>query len=475
MIRVSSFLQRHPESGLLYFRLSIPPRYRAAIGRTEIKRSLGTHDKRLALPAAMQLYCEVQQLFNQLDTGATMPTKRRKKDTSSSTMSKITLAEIVLPGGGKARNVVIDTGDDVRDAEVAVKLLGGLPAAPVAVPASMGDSVKLAVAAKKYRAEKVAEGSWVDSTVAEHEALHNLLIQFLGNPDVSTVTHKHAREVKDALLALPANMGKGKYAGKGVRQLLKMNVPSSARQSIRTVNEKITRAGSFFQWCVRHGYAPLNPFEGLKMKVSVRASEERAAFDADDLQAIFAPLDAMRKPFMLWCPWLALFTGGRATEIAQLRVVDVFEVDGVPAIRIDDDAGRLKTLASRREVPLHPALVQKGFLEYVAGIKAAGHDKLFPDVWGNLNGPGDRLSRWFAVFRKNLKIGSMKKGDGKPVKCFHSFRHNFADGLKQAGVDGLIIAQLMGHVDASMSTGRYGKSYPLTTLNEAVCRLAFPV
>ena len=68
----------------------------------------------------------------------------------------------------------------------------------------------------------------------------------------------------------------------------------------------------------------------------------------------------------------------------------------------------------------------------------------------------------------------MKRGDGKPIKCFHSFRHCFADGLKQAGVDGLIIAQLMGHVDASMSTGRYGKSYPLATLNEAVCRLSFP-
>lgn len=476
MIRVSSFLQRHPESGLLYFRLSIPPRYRAAIGRTEIKRSLGTHDKRLALPAAMRLYCEVQQLFNQLDTGATMPTTRRKKDSAAgSTLSKITLAEISLPGGGKARNVTIDTGDDVRDAEVAVKLLGGLPAPPAAVPASSGDSVKLAVAAKKYRAEKVAEGSWVDSTVAEHEALHGLLIQLLGNVDVSTVTHKSARVVKDALLALPANMGKGVYSGKSVKQLLKMNVPASARMSVRTINEKITRAGSFFQWCVRHGYAPLNPFEGLKMKVSVRASEERAAFDAADLQAIFAPLDAMRKPFMLWCPLLAIYTGGRATEIAQLRVVDVVDVDGVPAIRIADEAGRLKTLASRREVPLHPALVQKGFLAYVDGIRAAGHERVFPDVWGNKNGPGDRLSRWFAVYRKNLGIGSMKRGDGKPIKCFHSFRHCFADGLKQAGVDGLIIAQLMGHVDASMSTGRYGKSYPLATLNEAVCRLSFPI
>lgn len=481
MIRVSSFLQRRPSSGLLYFRLSIPPRYRAALGKTEVKRSLGVYDKRLALPVALRLYSELQQLFAKLDEGANAK-KERKSRPMDSTFSKITFAEITLPGGGKAKNVVIDTGDDAKDAEVAAKLLGGLPAAPAAAPGvaagPAGDSTKLVLAAKKYRAEKVAETSWSEKTAMEHEALHGLLIQIVGNPAVSTIGHKAAREVKEILLKLPSNMNKGKFAGKSIKQLLQMNVPASARMAPKTVNEKIQRLSSFFSWCARHGYTAINPFEGLKLRLSVRASEERAAFDTSDLEKLFNPelhnLDKLRKSFKFWCPLLALYTGARAAEIAQLRLCDVFEQNGIHAIRIDEGAGKLKTLASRREIPIHPALVEKGFLDYVEGVRTRGEERLFPDVWGNVNGAGDRVSRWFAHYRKTLGIGPMKKGDG-PVKCFHSFRHNFADGLKQAGVDQLVIAQLMGHTDSAMSTGRYGKAYPLPVLAEAVCKLSFQV
>ena len=136
-------------------------------------------------------------------------------------------------------------------------------------------------------------------------------------------------------------------------------------------------------------------------------------------------------------------------------------------------AGKLKTVSSGREIPLHPAIVQRGFLEYVRNIRVAGHERLFPEAWDTQNGPGDKLSRWFAVYRKNLKIGQLKKGDGLPSKCLHSFRHTFANGLKQAGADPLKIGQLMGHADPNISTGRYGKAFPLSALYETVCMLSF--
>jgi len=210
-----------------------------------------------------------------------------------------------------------------------------------------------------------------------------------------------------------------------------------------------------------------------------KTSEERAAFTADDLQTIFAPsrfsLDSLRHPFKYWCTLLALYTGARAQEVSQLRVQDVFEESGVWAIRITKGAGRLKTVNSEREIPLHPAIVERGFLDYVAKVKKAGHERLFPEMWGTTNGPGDKLSRWFAVYRKGLKIGQLKKGDGQEVKCLHSFRHNFADALKQAGVDPLKISQMLGHADGNISTGRYGKAFPLQTLFEAVCLLDFGI
>lgn len=49
------------------------------------------------------------------------------------------------------------------------------------------------------------------------------------------------------------------------------------------------------------GTPRLTHLRGLKMRLSSRASEERAIFDDNDLQMIFAPerfnLEKLRKPF----------------------------------------------------------------------------------------------------------------------------------------------------------------------------------
>jgi len=475
MIRVFSFLQRNPSSGILYFRYAIPERFRQHLGKTEIRRSLGTADKRLAIPVAMRLYSEMQDLFKKLETGPPMRKAKKQDKPDFGVLQKIVLDELELPSGVKAKGVVIDTGDDIKDERIFRELLGNVGTSSTATATNVADSAQLVMVAKKYQAEKVAEGSWTQNTADEYAALYELLFQVIGNVEISTVTHKDAREFKDCLLKLPPNSGKGKFSGKTVKQILAMN--PTERMSAVTVNGKLQRVSSLFLWAVRHGYATLNPFDGLKLKENRRAQDQREKFNADDLQKIFNPatftLDKLRQPFKYWLPLLGLFTGGRAQELAQLRPQDVFNEDGIPAIRIVEKAGRLKTMASQRVVPLHPRLVELGFLEYVESIRASGHERLFPEAHDTVNGPGDKLSRWFAVHRKNLSIGQIKKGDGNPSKCFHSFRHCFADGLKQAGADPLKIAQLLGHTDKNISTARYGKDYPVSALYETVCLLDF--
>ncbi|MGI6657200.1 MAG: DUF6538 domain-containing protein [Desulfobulbus sp.] len=487
MIRAYSYLQRDKASGLLHFRLRVPGHLQPIVGRTEIKRSLRTYDKRVAIPIAYRLYLELTDHFKELENGGPVKktagrTTRRSKTRQSNDgfLSKIEIAELITPGGSKAKGLVIDTGDDKKDAEVASQLLGSIqsatPVVSTAPTAADSKGGKLLKIAEKYRAEKLLEGSSSQKTHDEHKATHELLSEVLGNVDVAAIGHREARLFKEVLLKLPSNMNKGRYSGKSVRQLIKMSIPDSAKLHPRTINEKIQRASSLLSWAVRHGYATINPFDGLKLKLQSKASEERAAFDPEDLASIFDPVrfNQLRKPFQRWCTLLALYTGGRAQELAQLRVCDVFEAEeGLWAIRITKEAGDLKTTASEREIPLHPVIIERGFLQYVGKMKAAGHEKLFPCAWDTKNGPGDKLSRWFATYRKNLKIGQLRKGDGRPPKSLHSFRHCFADGLKQAGVDGLIIAQLLGHSDQSISTGRYGKSYPLSVLYEAVCLLDF--
>ena len=117
MVRAFSFLQRDPHSGILSFRLRVPGHLQNIVGKTEIKRSLRAADKRLAMPIAFKLYVELTDYFKRLETGKPMrkPTKQKAKQGEDNFFHKIEIGEIVLPTGAKAKNVVIDTGDVVKE------------------------------------------------------------------------------------------------------------------------------------------------------------------------------------------------------------------------------------------------------------------------------------------------------------------------------------------------------------------------
>jgi len=71
-------------------------------------------------------------------------------------------------------------------------------------------------------------------------------------------------------------------------------------------------------------------------------------------------------------PILALFTGGRKTELAQLDAGDVQKLDGIWCIRITSSADgekRLENMNSRRDIPVHPELERLGFLECSITLK----------------------------------------------------------------------------------------------------------
>jgi hypothetical protein len=41
-----SYLQRHPKTGVYWFRRSVPPELRRVVGKPEIRKTLGTKDVR---------------------------------------------------------------------------------------------------------------------------------------------------------------------------------------------------------------------------------------------------------------------------------------------------------------------------------------------------------------------------------------------------------------------------------------------
>ncbi|MFG1371932.1 hypothetical protein V5F32_07145 [Xanthobacter oligotrophicus] len=67
-----------------------------------------------------------------------------------------------------------------------------------------------------------------------------------------------------------------------------------------------------------------------------------------------------------WLPWICVYGGLRISEAEHLRKDDFFEVVGAWFFRITTAGLRsLKTRSSERVIPVHPAIVDEGFMDWL--------------------------------------------------------------------------------------------------------------
>ena len=168
------------------------------------------------------------------------------------------------------------------------------------------------------------------------------------------------------------------------------------------------------------------------------------AFNVEQVRVLYAPEPFSRlSPGARWAALLGLYTGARASEVGQLHTVDVSDVDGVPAIRINDEGEgqKLKTEVSNRVVPIHPDLVSLGFLDYVDGLRASGDWRLFPQASNTAkNGAGNWISKAFSYY-----LGNLSEGWPEAKRGFHSLRKTVIQEMQAAGVASEMRAQIVGH------------------------------
>ena len=251
-----------------------------------------------------------------------------------------------------------------------------------------------------------------------------------------------------------------------------------------------------------------NPCSGLQLPIRPGDRIERQPFSLVDLKRLFLESPVYRNPpkvsaagcgaAAFWIPLIGLFEGTRLEEAGQLLVEDVKIENGIPYFYItiidddDDDDGRragsrkqakgprsalektLKTLASRRRVPIHSVLIEAGFLDFVACRRAAGDKRLFPELKSYRGRWTKNWSRWWARYQD-------KYVSDAPEKVFHSFRHTFIDAMR-AGVPLEFQIALVGHAALEGVKGRaktatidrYGRGYPVAVLNEQLQKVAYP-
>ena len=220
-----------------------------------------------------------------------------------------------------------------------------------------------------------------------------------------------------------------------------------------TRNRFVGSLSTFFDVAVARGWALQNPAKGLRKSRRTKSHERRAAFTNGDLHKLFTPelrAEAVRGfPERWWVPCLMLLNGTRTNEVCQLHLRDIVDIGDIACLRIlpEDATQSTKTEESDRVVPLHPQLIELGFLDYIADRRAAtGNDpnaQVFPNLtFRNRFGYKTKLVNFFAGAKGHLQRIGIREDMRKTL---YSLRHTSITAMERAGVRDLARTQLTGH------------------------------
>jgi integrase len=302
-------------------------------------------------------------------------------------------------------------------------------------------------------------------SAAEAQRAVQRFVELHGDLPISAITKAHGRALRDALAKLPKALP-NRFSKLTLPELLKQDLSRFPKRSAQTVNKTLALLGGILTRAERDGFfenlpAWSNPFH-VGFEISSSEREPYEPFSIKELQRLFAsPVFARnerpqggRGEAAFWFPLIALFSGARRTEIAQLRISDVRQ--GESQIWYFDftnegEEQNLKTASSVRSVPIHAELIRLGLLEVVSA-RAKSQAASAP-LWPGFEPPIDpKAKAWTKWFGRYLGAHVVEHS----AKTFHSFRHTFKRACREAGLSEEIHHALTGHSGGGVGR-RYGR------------------
>jgi len=309
-----------------------------------------------------------------------------------------------------------------------------------------------------------------------------LLCQHFGKDiDIRKISKREIRNFRDnILMKIPARRNiLPKYKGMTLAQWL--DCKDAEKLAPRSVNHNLMRISGLFTWCVEGDYVVANPVSGLQLSITGKASNERSIYSTEELVKIFSLLreDKLNAwaPFKLWISLIMLYCGSRQNEACQLFTNNIILSDGILCFEFtesEETGARVKNDSSMRITPIHPVLLQLGFLDYVLKRKFDRRNRgntpaqLWPQLGYN---PKDGYARRYRIFFEDF---NRKYITQDPKKSCYSLRHNFTDNLKQQGIPEFIVSELDGHSEGKRITyNRYGKALNVDVKQKTMLKLNF--
>lgn len=351
------------------------------------------------------------------------------------------------------------------DSEIRVRLLRR-----IAVAALQAGGTLKRMAGGDYRPDPAAERFPVfEKAKAKAVTLSMLFERWAGEVDRSPATLSTWRGV---MRQLKSYLGQDKEVAK----LTKADVIGWKDHLVakglrpKTVNDQhLTALKAILNWGVANDVVRENVATGIRLKVQEQAGERMLSYDDGELARLLDYASRETRPARRWLPMLAVYTGARIGELAQLWGGQVTLRDGVPVIEIrpSKDGGRLKTASSERVVPLHRAIIEAGFLDYVS---ERGDAPLFyrdPAKRGSeakhpSKGTANHLAAW---------VGKLPGFDDPRKSALHACRHAFKSTGARLEISDSLIDAIQGHKDKT-TAGTY-RHFTVAQMAAAIAR--YPV
>lgn len=444
-----------------WFRMEVPVRHRASIGRAMIQENLRTSDREIAQAHALERAAHWKRVFGSIPD-ETAGGRVSPRDAYLRAYAEVQADRQRLAAAGHYGDDLDDLASVKRDllledemSRRGVEDTHTLDEANVSPAfhaefAGMTDALEgrraappdhqrpFSVLAKAYLKERQRDGSDKQvkkQTEGQMEAVYRLFSDHVEDAPLASITDRKASLFFDKARGLVSTWGRSpKTKERTLAELLALSEASEGpRLSDKTLFRYMVALGQLWDWGKKRGEASGdNPFRGLVRKPNPLKNQRRpnlpwsdaairAYFAAHPDRSTLGELDEFH-----WLPRIGLLTGMRLDEICSLDVEDIKAGGGVRYF----DITAAKSVAGVRQIPLHQDL-----LPLLKKAPKAG--PLFPHL---VAGGPDEKKAW----NVGKRLGRQAKGiDG--ASRFHGLRKNVTQTFERAHVPESEAAQIVGH------------------------------
>jgi integrase len=290
-------------------------------------------------------------------------------------------------------------------------------------------------------------------TVYEARRMMRKLSEFVGFDDLARLTR---RNIED-----------------WIELLINTEVAPGEKMAPKTVEQHLIQLKALANFAMTKEIISNNPAE--KVRFSARVKTKIRAFTNAEARVVLEAARCKTSDYNRWLPWICCFTGCRLDEPAGASVRDIEQVGSywVLNIRLDyrHKGASIKNESSVRRVPLHPKLIQEGFLDYVRSLPENGplFPMLRPDKFGSKGGNATK------------RIGPMVRGladiipslADKHLSPNHSWRHRLIEECRRIPIRQDIEDALAGHAQEGSGPG-YGEFAINDMLGPAIEQMRSP-